>query len=308
MALNAYLQQVQRLIGDTEQKIVPPNDLIAYINLARNHTAELTQCIRILTPVSNSISSITVTLGGSGYSATPTVTISTPDAPGGTASNPGGLQATAVATVTSGTITSISLTQAGSGYFQPTVTITDTTGVSATAKAVIAGVNQTVLNQEVYSFSAIPLGVSSGVGSILAVKSISMLYDNYRYSLPVYSFSVYQAHIRRFPYQYSYVPTVASQYGQGTNGSLYLYPIASQAYQMELDCFCLPAPLVNDSSVELIPLPWSDSIPYFAAYLAFLQMQRLNDARAMLDLYDKMLLRQSGSARPGRQTNPYGPW
>jgi hypothetical protein len=307
MALNAYLQQTQRLIGDTEQKIIPPNDLIAYINLARNQVAELTQCIRILTPISNSIASIAVTNGGSGYSATPTVTITTPDAPGGTATNPGGLQATAVATVTSGTIASIGLTQPGSGYFQPQVTITDITGVSATATATIASISETTLNQEVYQFSAIPI-TSAGAGQVFMIKSISMIYDNYRYSLPVYSFSVYQAHIRRFPYQYSYVPTVASQYGQGTNGSLYLYPIASQTYQLELDCFCLPAPLTSDTSPELIPLPWSDSIPYFAAYLAFLQMQRQNDARASLDLFDKMLLRQSGAARPGRQTNPYGRW
>ena len=304
MALFSYAQQTQRLIGDVSQAIVPFNDIVNYVNQARRHVAELTQCCRVLTPVSGSISSITVLTGGSGYTS-PSVTITPPDAPGGTASNPNGLQATAVAHLTGTSITSITVS-ANAGYFNPTVTITDPTGVNATAQPVVSSIAQTVQGQEVYAFSAVPLGGAQGVSSIIAVKSISILYNNFRYSLPVYSFTEYQAYIRRYPFQYSYVPTVGSQYGQGANGSLYLYPIASQAYQMELDCFCLPSDLATDADYDAIPLPWSDSVPYFAAYLAFLQMQKANDARGMLDLFDKMLVRQSQSARPGRITNPYG--
>lgn len=301
-----YLQRTQRLIGDTEQKMVPPNDLIDCVNQARNHVAGLTQCVRILTPISGSISSITVLTGGTAYTS-PTVTITPPDAPGGTASNPGGLQATATASLTGTTITSIVITNPGAGYFQPVVTITDPHGTGATVTAKISTIMQLNLNQEVYAFSSIPLN-TPGAASIIAVKSISIIYDNYRYSLPMYSFSTYQAHIRRFPYQYAYVPTVGSQYGQGANGSLYLYPIASQAYQAELDCFCLPTPLVADTDVDLIPQPWSDVVPFYAAYLAFLQMQRANDAKGMLDLFNTTLAQKSGVARPGRTSNPYGRW
>lgn len=200
------------------------------------------------------------------------------------------------------------MSNVGSGYFQPTVAITDATGSGAIGTPVISALNQTTQNQEVYGFSAVPLGNVAGVSAILAVKSIAILYDNYRYTLPTYSFTAYQSYIRRYPFQYSYVPTVAGTYGQGTNGSVYLYPIASQAYQMEWDCLCLPSDLLTDTDVDLIPLPWSDSVPYYSAYLALLQMQRPNDARGMLDLFDKMLLRQSVSARPGKPSNPYGRW
>ncbi len=304
--LNIYLQQTQRLIGDTEQQRVPPNDLKFYINTARRQVAELTQSVRVLTPISGSITSITVTNPGQGYSSSPSVTISPPDMPGGSVTNPGGLQATAIAHVTSGTITSITMVSQGAGYFQPTVRITDSTGSDAIGTAVLSPINQTVENQEVYSFANMPLGNAPGVASILAVKSVSMIYENYRYSLPMYAFSTYQAYIRRYPSQYSYVPTVGSQYGQGENGSLYLYPIASQAYAYECDCFCLPIDLDSDTDVEAIPYPWTDSVPYFAAYLALLQMQRASDADAMLGRFDKQLLRQSMSARPGRASNPYG--
>ena len=302
-----YMQRTQRLVGDTNQTQVPPNDIIDCINQARNHIAELTQSVRAITLISGSVTSITLLAGGSGYTS-PTVTISTPDSPGGLATNPSGVQAAATAVLTGTSITSITLSVAGAGYFQPTVTITDSTGSGASATANVSALTQTVNGQEVYPFSNFVLTPASGVGAVFAVKSVSMIYDDFRYSLPVYSFSTYQALIRRYPRQYSYVPTIGSQFGQGTNGSLYLYPIANSNYQFECDCFCLPTPLAADTDPEVIPQPWSDSVPFFAAYLVLLQMQRANDARGMLDLFDKFLLRQSGAARSGRRTNPYGRW
>jgi len=302
--LFTYAQQIQRLIGDVDQKQVPYNDIVYYVNQARRHVAELTQCVRILTPISGSVTSITILTGGTGYTA-PTLTISSPDAPGGTSTLPNGLEATAVASLTGTTITSASVTTMGAGYFQPTVTITDPHGTGATASAVVSTIMELNAGQEVYQFSAIPLN-TVGASSVIAIKSVSVIFNNIRYSLSMYSFSTYQAKVRTYPYQYQYVPAIGAQYGQGSNGSLYLYPIASQAYQLELDCFCLPSDLATDTDIDLIPQPWSDSVPYFGAYLALLQMQRANDARGMLDIFDKMLLRQSAAARPGRVTNPNG--
>jgi hypothetical protein len=78
------------------------------------------------------VTSIAVSPGGSGYSATPVVTIN------GTGSN-----ATAVATVVGGVITAITVTNAGDGYSTvpgaTTVTITDTTGLGAMATASVTG-------------------------------------------------------------------------------------------------------------------------------------------------------------------------
>lgn len=307
MALFDYMKQVQRLIGDAKQEKIAPNDIIAYINIARRQVAELTQCVRVLTPISGSITTITVLTPGSGLTS-PTVTITTPDFPSGNPTNPGGLQATAIAHLSGGSVASITVSNAGSGYFQPQVTITDPTGTGATASATVSSINTVNQNQEVYPFANAPLGDTPGVGSIFAVKSVTIIFDNLRYILPCYSFSTYQNYIRNYPFQYSYVPTVCSQYGQGGNGSLYYYPQPQQTYQTEWDAFCLPINLVDDTTPEAIPLPWSDAVPYFAAYLALLEMQKANDARGMLELFDKHLLRQSNSARPGRASNPRGRW
>jgi hypothetical protein len=82
------------------------------------------------TPQGALVRSYNMTQYGGGYSSTPTVTVSAPDVSGG-------IQATAIAEVTSnGAIRRVLPVIAGSGYLtSPTVTITDSTGTSATAVA-----------------------------------------------------------------------------------------------------------------------------------------------------------------------------
>lgn len=301
-----YMQDCQRLLREQRQELINPDDLIPYINTARRDIAGFSQSIRVLTPSAGSVKSIAVTAGGSGYSATPTVTVSAPDFPNGRKPYPTGAQATAAAVVVGGVITQINVTYGGDGYFQPIVTITDTTGSGATATAATTYINELVQGQEVYPFSAVDLSANPGVDSVFAVRSVSIIYNNYRYSLPMYAFSTYQAMIRQYPFQYQWVPTFSSQYGQGTNGDLYLYPLPSQVYQVEYDCQCLPSDLTDDQSVEALPMPWRDAVKFYACHLAFLELQNFNAAQGYLALYEKFAQRYSNFARIGRAVNPYG--
>ena len=278
-----------------------------YVNRARREIALRTQCIRILTPIAGQIESIAVTNPGSGYT-NPIVTISPPDAPNGMQPYPGGLQATAVAQQIGGQISNVSVSGGGDGYFQPQATLNDPTGTGAVLVPHITPISQTQGNQEVYRFADIPLAQFPGVGAVFAVQSISIIYANYRYSLPCYPFSVYQSMIRQYPRQYLFVPTISGQYGQGTNGSLYLYPIASARYQIELDCFCLPTPLSDDQQFESLAEPWTDCVPMGAAVYAYEELQNLNSATYWQRKFDDYTHRFSAHARPGRVTNPYGRW
>lgn len=304
--LNTYLQQVQRFLREQRQELLNPEDLISYVNRARREIAGRAQCIRVLTPISGSIVSWQVTNGGTGYSNNPTLTVAPPDFPSGALPNPNGAQATAAAIVQNGVITAIDSTYGGSGYFQPFMTITDVSGTGATATPTISWINQINQGQEVYNFSDINLSMNPGCESVYFVRSISLLYNNYRYSLPVYSFTTYQAYIRQYPFQYEYIPTFAAQFGQGTAGSLYLYPLPSQVYQCEYDCQVLPSELLDDQSYEAIPQPWQDAVPYFAAHLAMTELGNWNASKAFLDLYEKMAQRYSDYARVGRTANVYG--
>lgn len=306
--LSDHLKMTQGFLRDRGERYLNIEDLIEYVNRARREVAERTQSLRALTPVSGSVFEIQVTDPGSGYT-NPTVTISHPDFPPGALPLPAGDQALATAIRVGDTIASIGVDYGGAGYFRPLVTISDPTGSGAAAVATVSPISVTQARQEIYRFKDAPVTqMFPGFGEIFVVHGVSFIYANYRYSLPCYPFTTYQSIIRQYPQQYLYVPTVCAQFGQGSEGSMYMYPIPSTVYQMEWDCFCLPADLIDDVSVEAIPKPWVDAVPYFAAHLAYLELQNLNAAKFYLDLYDNMVHRYSAYARPGRMTNPYGRW
>lgn len=303
-----YLKACQRLLREQKQQFENPDDLLSYINIARREVAGRTQCIRRLTPISGQIVSFNLLTPGSGY-VSPVVTITTPDFPSGKIPNPSGLQATAAALMSGGAITDVIVLNGGDGYFQPIVTITDATGpgTGATATANLSPMNLLVQGQEQYAFSDIYLGAWPGVDSVYMIKSVSVIYSNYRYSLPMYAFSVYQSQIRQYPWQYSYVPSFCSQFGQGVDGTFFAYPLPSQTYQWEFDCFCLPTDMRLDNSIpEAIPQPWTDAVQYMACQLVFQELGNLNAARYYEMQFDKRTLGYSQQARPGRMTNPYG--
>jgi len=304
--LNAYLSQTQRFLHDSGQQTFDPQNLIDYINRARREVAGRTQCVRVLTTISGQINSWTVVQGGINYSDNPNLVISPPDFPSGVAPYPNGDQAYAQAVVQNGVITAINSIYGGYGYFQPLMTITDPTGTGAIVQPNVSFINTLNQGQEVYNFADVDLSQFPGVKSCIAVRSVSIIYANYRYSVPIYSFSTYQAMIRQYPFQYQYVPTFGSQFGQGASGSFYMYPLPSTTYQLEWDMITLPDDLIDNQSVDVIPEPWDDVVPYFAASLGFGELVNLNAARYYLDLFDQMCLRKSQYARPGRVVNPYG--
>ena len=305
-SLNQYLQRTRRFLHDQKQELLNEQDLIDYVNQARRETAMRAQAIRIMPLISGGIRSITVAAGGTGYTA-PTVSITPPDSPSGQLPYPNGAQATATATVIGGVIISISVNYGGAGYFQPVVTITDATGTGATATATTTLNNTLNLGQEVYPFSAIDLSAFPGVESVYMVRGVSIIYANYRYSLPMYSFTDYQALFRKYvASQYLYVPTIGAQFGQGVAGSLYMYPPPSQTYQLEWDCQCIPQDLLDDESVEALPEPWTNAVPYYAAKLAMIELQNWNSARAFDAQYSERVTRLGAYTRPGRAINPYG--
>lgn len=309
MPLFEYLQQTQRFLREANQDLINPADLISYVNRARREISMRAQAIRVLTPISGSIRQATVTNGGHSYSSNPTVTISAPDFPSGMLPKPQGDQATAQAIVQGGVITAIDIQYGGYGYFQPTVTITDSTGSGAAAKLTVSFINEINQGQEVYPFSQVDLSAFPGVQSVYYVRRNSIIFSNWRYTCRVYSFTTYNAQIRTFPFQFQYAPFFCAQYGRGTAGTYFLYPQPSQPYQLEWDCQCLPQDLIDDQSVEAIPMPFTDAVPYFAAHLGMLELQNYNASKYYLDLFDQFVRRYQQYTQPGTGIDAYsGRW
>ena len=112
--LSDYTTQLQNLLNDPLNQFSTEIQKTYWINQARHRIAGEAQCVRVLTQSSGSLSAISVTAGGSGYTSA-TVTISSPDAMGVNFT-----QATATATVLAGAVTGFFVAQkrlllAGSG-------------------------------------------------------------------------------------------------------------------------------------------------------------------------------------------------
>lgn len=307
--LNDYLAQTQRFLREAKQDLLDPADLINYINRARREVAGRTQCVRRLTPISGQVVRANVVNGGSGYSSQTVVTITPPDFPSGKLPYPSGNQATAQPIIVGGVIVAVDIKYGGDGYFQPQATVSDAGGgTGAEVTLSLSPINTVQPNQEQYPLANIDVSTWPGVQSVYSVHIVSIIYANYRYNLPKYSFPVYQGLIRQYPFQYTYVPTFCSQVDRGDAAILFMYPWPSQEYQAEFYCACLPQDLVTNLSVDVIPQPWADVVPYFAASLAYGELQNLNASKFYLDLFDNMLLRKSNYESPGRATNIYGRW
>lgn len=309
--LSTYLTDLQNLLGvggTTTQNLYTTAQLTNYINKARMQIAGEGQCVRVLTPISNGIASIAVTSGGSGYTSAPTVVIVAPDSPSGQLPQFAGTQATAVASISGGVVTAITVQSAGAGYFNPGVTLIGGGGINAAAVASVSPTARTINFQEVYPFSQFnPLvQATAGVDKIVQVNSVNTIWGTFRYTLIHKSFSAYQSYARTYTAGYYYIPTVWAQYGQGTNGSIYMYPIPNDSYQLEIDCFCLPITLNTSTDVEAIPAQWTDAVPFLAAYYAFLGSQRMADAQMMWQEFEKYMKRARQQAQSHGTINPYG--
>lgn len=297
MALAAYITATQQLLHDPNATYFSTSDLTNYINDARNEIALEGQCCRVL--VCGVISSITVTAQGASYSSSATV-----------AATGSGMGAVLTPRINGGAITSVSVIAGGTSWDNTTtVAATDTAGSGATFTAVQVGNNLTVAGQEIYPFSALnsaATALNSGVNQIIGVASISVSWGSMKPMLQRRTWTDFQAYYRAWTTGYLGQPAVYAQYGQGANGSVYLCPIPSQVMNMDWDCFCEPIALVDDTTAEAIPYPWTAAVKYYAAYLAYSNAQRADDAKIMHDLFTDKMKRARAMPDPTFIPNPYG--
>lgn len=306
MGADAYLQDCQRLLRDQREKLHNLDDLLSYVNRARRMVAFRAECCEAVSSISGEIESWSVTNAGSGYSASPTFTVSAPDFPSGALPYPNGRQATANGIVSSGSIAAIFSSDGGAGYFQPTLTITDSTGTGAAASPVMKFVNTLNRGQEQYPFAGIDISNVPGADRFYGILSLTNIFSNYRTGMGYYDFDTYQTKVRLYPIQYQYVPAIWSQQCWGTDGKIFVYPLPSQTYQYEVRGLVLPQDLVDDSSPDIVPAPWNDAVVFYALHLAFLEQQQFNAAKFYFELFDKLMPRFKSAARPWRVNNPYG--
>lgn len=276
--LSSYVQQTQFLLHDPNAQAYPLASVQTAVNLARRQVAGEGECVRVLLS-GGVITNLTLNSGGSGYAGTV-----------GTVTFTGsGNQAFATAAISGGVVQSITLTNGGWGWLTaPTVTITDVNGLNggAVVTATVDNSASTVPTQEAVQFSTLDVLAqqTAGINGVLGVNSIACQWGSgsvYKPMLRWRPWAWFQANCRVYSVSAMNFPSYWSQFGQGLRGSFYLFPIPAQVLSLDIDAICVPINLVDDTTPDVIPYPWIDAVPYYAAYQCYMNSSRAPDAARM---------------------------
>jgi len=153
----------------------------------------------------------------------------------------------------------------------------------------------TVTNQEVYQFSALPSGIQT-----MDILNINLYWGNTRIPLRYLPWTQFNAELR-FWQNYIGRPIAFTVYGQQ---AFYLAPVPDQVYAMELDTIILPTPLVNTSDVDPIISPWTDPVAYYACHTAKFK-ESYGEAEIFLNQYKAKAMSVINTSFTRRMPDPY---
>ena len=154
----------------------------------------------------------------------------------------------------------------------------------------------TVTNQEVYQFSALPSGIQT-----MDILNINLYWGNTRIPLRYLPWTQFNAELR-FWQNYIGRPIAFTVYGQQ---AFYLAPVPDQVYAMELDTIILPTALVSTTDVDAIISPWTDPVPYYACHTAKFKEQSYGEAEIFLNQYKAKAMSVINTSFTRRLPDPY---
>lgn len=274
--LQGYITQVRYLLHDAQANFYTNDQLIGYINSARERVVRDTGCLR-------------------------TVQVSqTPAPPVSGGSNPviwsSGLT---VATndyvfynifiykvITGGVLGSTAPPYpSGTNVYPPSTSFTD-----GTATLQYAG------PCEVINFAALPSGLLT-----LDIININLYWGNSRIPLRYLPWSDFNAQLRYWQNNVQR-PICFSIYGQS---QIYVGPVPDQAYVIDLDTVILPTAMVNLSDTDTINDPYDTVVQFYAAHLAKYYEQSFGEAEIYLQQYKQKTQSVLASVFTRRIPTPY---
>lgn len=298
--LAQYETNTRFLLHDPNGQAYATSSVDIAINSARKKVATAAECVRALLS-GGTITNLIITNPGSGYAGTATVSFTGP-----------GSQTFATATINAGAVSSIAISPNGGGWgwvTPPTVTVTGSiSGNNAVITPVVDNSASTVAGQEVVPYSTLNTlaALTPGIRAVISVNSIACQWGAgsvYKPTLQRRPWSWFQANARVYSIAAMNFPAYWSKFGQGSAGSIYLFPIPSQVMSMDIDAICLPVDLADDTTPEAIPETFQDAVQYYAAYLCYKNSSRQQDAETMHSEY----LRSYREARKAMEGSAFVP-
>lgn len=271
MALAAYLTATRQLVGDPAAQRYSDANLTTFINTGRSQLALEGECVRFVYGLDG------ILFTGS-FIGTNVITSVSPAA------------AAVLDNLTGWVVSMLNATTPGTtvvSYTGTTMTLNLGIAINGTFTFLVSPPNATVLNQERYN-SPTSICLTNGVKDAIGIRGVSINYGSYganQYTLRFRDWTTFQAYWRTYN-NLSGNPTDWTRY-ENVKNTIYLRPIPSAVYPMQWDCTCSVVNLTDDTTPEAIPYSYTDSIPYFAAYLALMSSQRKDDAQNMLAIYER---------------------
>jgi hypothetical protein len=170
------------------------------------------------------------------------------------------------------------------------------------------GTINTVAGQRNYNFSGVTVSSIPGVAGVINIRSIQFGIADGQKWVNARGWTWFNYYHLNNPEPTTGQPATWSQLGQGVSGTFYLDPIPDAVYPLYCDAICYPDNLASDSDPEAIPYLWTDAVPYFAAYLAYLSAQsptRQNDAARMFEHFETFLERARAASTPDVNSTMY---
>lgn len=165
----------------------------------------------------------------------------------------------------------------------------------------------TVAGQQQYLFSDMAFtaapSIPAGLGAVCNVRGANVLVPGLnggRKRLETRAWNWFSLFYLDVPVPPTGMPTIFARLQPGVNGTIWVAPIPNIPYTIAVDAVSTPAPLNSDSDPEALSVPWTDAVPYYAAYLALLSSHDVDAAMAMFAEYQKFEQRGTQLTTPSR--------
>ncbi len=166
-----------------------------------------------------------------------------------------------------------------------------------------------VVGQRAYNFSDVVLTApTAGIAGVFNIRYVWYQVGEGQQRLRPRPWAWFATYRLSNPVPPSGPPIVWSQYAQGENGSIFIDPLPDYAYVCPVDTVCVPIDLVDDTTVDAIPDPWTGTVCFLAAYFALLSAQnaaRQGDADRMMQRYVEFKNKARTQSTPSILPNIY---
>lgn len=165
------------------------------------------------------------------------------------------------------------------------------------------GTISTVIGQQSYNFSSVGTGVSAttGIQGIINIRSLSYNIASGQLWITPRTWPWFSLYNMNNAVPVRGAPASWAQFAQGAAGNFYIGPTPDAIYVLNCNAVCYPIALVDDTTVEALPYPWTDCVPFLAAYWALLSAQtnaRMADALNYYKMYGEFAERARAASNP----------